>query len=132
MASIKELDSKIANLQIQANGIQQEISALKAERTAAIAAERATAIPNLIALITTLGLNATDLGLAKQPKTKNIGSTPKKFRDPVSGEEWSGRGAQPRWIQGKDKNMFLITAPDLKTDISPPVAPAKSLVKEPD
>jgi len=31
-----------------------------------------------------------------------------KYRDPVSGKEWSGRGLAPRWLQGRDKNAFLI------------------------
>ena len=31
-----------------------------------------------------------------------------KYRDSVSGKEWSGRGLQPKWMAGKDKNDFLI------------------------
>ncbi|WP_374729486.1 H-NS histone family protein [Caballeronia calidae] len=30
-----------------------------------------------------------------------------KYRDPVSGATWSGRGRVPRWIAGKDRNEFL-------------------------
>ena len=33
---------------------------------------------------------------------------PPKYRDPVSGATWSGRGREPRWIAGKDRNDFLI------------------------
>ncbi len=31
-----------------------------------------------------------------------------KYRDPVSGMEWSGRGMSPKWIGSRDKNDFLI------------------------
>lgn len=31
-----------------------------------------------------------------------------KFQDPVTGATWSGRGKEPLWIRGKDRNKFLI------------------------
>jgi DNA-binding protein H-NS len=31
-----------------------------------------------------------------------------KYRDPVSGALWSGRGKEPLWIRGKDRTKFLI------------------------
>ncbi|RQS43774.1 H-NS histone family protein [Burkholderia sp. Bp8986] len=31
-----------------------------------------------------------------------------KYRDPASGREWSGRGREPAWIAGKDRDAFLI------------------------
>ena len=31
-----------------------------------------------------------------------------KYRDPISGKEWSGRGLAPKWLQGKEKDKFLI------------------------
>jgi DNA-binding protein H-NS len=33
-----------------------------------------------------------------------------KYRDPVTGATWSGRGRAPRWIIGKDRDEFLVTA----------------------
>jgi DNA-binding protein H-NS len=30
-----------------------------------------------------------------------------KYRDPVSGATWSGRGRAPQWIAGKDREEFL-------------------------
>ncbi|MBT2792994.1 H-NS histone family protein [Paraburkholderia strydomiana] len=30
-----------------------------------------------------------------------------KYRDPVSGSTWSGRGRAPAWIAGKDRDEFL-------------------------
>ncbi len=31
-----------------------------------------------------------------------------KYRDPVSGSAWSGRGRAPAWTAGKDRNDFLV------------------------
>jgi DNA-binding protein H-NS len=31
-----------------------------------------------------------------------------KYRDPASGATWSGRGKEPVWIRGKDREQFLI------------------------
>ncbi|SAL81581.1 histone family protein nucleoid-structuring protein H-NS [Caballeronia arvi] len=30
-----------------------------------------------------------------------------KYRDPVSGATWSGRGRAPQWIVGQDRDRFL-------------------------
>lgn len=31
-----------------------------------------------------------------------------KYRDPATGQTWTGRGKAPKWIDGKDRNQFLI------------------------
>ncbi|MFM0046333.1 H-NS histone family protein [Paraburkholderia sediminicola] len=31
-----------------------------------------------------------------------------KYRDPATGQTWSGRGRPPAWIKGKDETQFLI------------------------
>lgn len=33
---------------------------------------------------------------------------PMKFKDPVSGALWSGRGKTPLWIKDKDREQYLI------------------------
>ncbi|WP_425428790.1 H-NS family nucleoid-associated regulatory protein [Caballeronia novacaledonica] len=43
-----------------------------------------------------------------------------KYRDPVSGLTWSGRGRTPGWIAGKDRNEFLIDRhPAARPDVQP-------------
>lgn len=43
-------------------------------------------------------------------KSKAFGSKAKaKYRDPATGNTWSGRGKPPLWIKGKNKDDFLIT-----------------------
>ncbi|MEN8517794.1 H-NS histone family protein [Burkholderia sp. RS02] len=39
-----------------------------------------------------------------------------KYRDPVSGQTWSGRGREPAWIAGKDRTAFRIDPAELPTD----------------
>ena len=33
---------------------------------------------------------------------------PPKYRDPATGQTWTGRGKPPRWIAGQDRERFLI------------------------
>ena len=33
---------------------------------------------------------------------------PMKYRDPASGQSWTGRGRAPKWLEGKKKEDFLI------------------------
>lgn len=35
-----------------------------------------------------------------------------KYRDPVTGTLWSGRGKEPLWIRGKDRAFFSIEDDD--------------------
>ena len=37
-----------------------------------------------------------------------IQSVAAKYRDPVTGQTWTGRGKAPKWIDGKDRNQFVI------------------------
>jgi DNA-binding protein H-NS len=80
------------------------------QETEMLERDRASELPALLAKIEELGLNASDLGLLKPKKNKNS-LTPtdgnKKYRNPVTGEEWSGRGGRPNWIRDKNKALFL-------------------------
>ena len=31
-----------------------------------------------------------------------------KYRDPATGQTWTGRGKAPKWIDGKDRAQFVI------------------------
>jgi len=73
--------------------------------------ELAEAISQVKGLITTFGLTQEDIFGASRgaKKVKAEGSkVAAKYRDPVSGKEWSGRGLAPKWLQGRDKSEFLI------------------------
>lgn len=48
--------------------------------------------------------NAKGVKLAKDASKK----VEPKYRDPVSGATWTGRGMTPKWAQGVDKATLLI------------------------
>jgi DNA-binding protein H-NS len=31
-----------------------------------------------------------------------------KYRDPATGQTWTGRGKAPKWIEGQDRTPFVI------------------------
>ena len=44
----------------------------------------------------------------KSKQTGIKGTVQAKYRDPDSGATWTGRGRAPRWLNGRDKEEFLI------------------------
>ena len=72
--------------------------------------ELAEAISQVKTLIATFGLTQEDIFGASRgaKKVKAEGSkVAAKYRDPVTGKEWSGRGLAPKWLQGREKSEFL-------------------------
>jgi len=78
-----------------------------AEKTAAVAEIKA--IADKVGLIVTI----SDVNFLKRKAGAKVGTKAKiKYRNPVTGEEWSGRGLQPKWIinfiaEGKDMQDYL-------------------------
>jgi DNA-binding protein H-NS len=73
--------------------------------------ELAEAISQVKGLISSFGLTQQDIfGSSRGTKKVKAEGTKvaAKYRDPVSGKEWSGRGLAPKWLQGRDKSEFLI------------------------
>ena len=67
--------------------------------------QRAAAIAQIKQMMAEHGLTLADLG-AKASKASHAGprkgsKVPVKFRDPASGNAWSGRGLQPKWLQAQ-------------------------------
>jgi DNA-binding protein H-NS len=86
---------KLADLLAQKATLEEQIAkAQKEERGAAIAQARA--------LIDEYGLSAAELGIGGARKTKPATAPRKvapKYRDKATGQTWSGRGLQPRWLK---------------------------------
>ena len=61
--------------------------------------ELAEVISQIKSEIAEYGLTAKDLGFS-MPATIKGRKVPAKFKDPVSGKTWSGRGRTPLWING--------------------------------
>lgn len=66
--------------------------------------EKAAAIAKVRALMAEYALTAKDLQLAATAKARGKGprtgaKVPVKYRDKATGDTWSGRGLQPRWLR---------------------------------
>ena len=62
--------------------------------------QRSAAIAQIKALMADHGLSAADLsGQPKKPRGKSGGKVAAKYRSKATGEAWSGRGLQPRWLK---------------------------------
>lgn len=81
----------------------------------AIATARKNEISNALAKVRELvaehGLTAQDIFPsrgAKAASSKAVSKVAAKYRDPVTGQTWTGRGKAPKWIEGRDRSPFVI------------------------
>ena len=98
MASYADLQAQISKLQAQANAARAE------EITAVVADIRAKMVE--------YGLTVADLNGGRSGTRRGATVAP-KYRNPETGETWTGRGKPPRWMAaqvaaGKTKEDFLI------------------------
>lgn len=89
-----------AELEAQIEKLQGELKIKRNE-------ELSTAIAQIKDLMSQHGITVDDLqGVTKKARKT---SPPKaKYRDPASGNEWSGRGRSPKWLDGKNKDDFAV------------------------
>lgn len=74
--------------------------------------KRAGALEQARELVTKYELTARELGVTAGRRGTRAAVAP-KYRDPVTGKTWTGRGKSPLWIaeaerQGKSRDSFLI------------------------
>lgn len=87
--------TKLQELLAKREALEREIEQTKRE-------ERADAIARVRALMAEYGLTLADLGgakPAKKPAGSPGGKVAPKYRDPATGQTWSGRGLQPNWLK---------------------------------
>lgn len=112
MSSYQELLAQKAALEKQTADLEKQLS--DARR-----AERASVIAQIKSLMAEHELTIADLGgkaaaAPKAPRSSQAGrKVPPKYRNPASGETWTGRGLQPKWVQaalaaGKKLEDFAI------------------------
>ena len=85
--------------------------ALEAQIAEVQKAEKSNAIAQVKALISDFQLNEQDIfGSAKRARASNTkgGVVAPKYKDPMTGATWTGRGKAPKWIDGKDRAQFVI------------------------
>lgn len=67
-------------------------------------AAAAQALDEVHALVAKFGFTAQQV-FPWKPTPKKAQA---KYRDPVTGATWSGRGREPKWIAGKDRGAFEV------------------------
>ncbi len=89
MSSLTELLAQKAELERQIAEKQRE--------------DRAEAIAKVRALMTEYGLTLADLGsrASAAPARRTLGKVAAKYRNPATGDTWSGRGLKPKWLQAE-------------------------------
>lgn len=101
MATLKELLAQREALEKQIEQTQKQ--------------DRSAAIEKVRAMMAEYGLTAAELrgrGAAKR-KSGSTGKVAAKYRNASTGESWSGRGLQPRWLKaalasGKELTDFSV------------------------
>lgn len=83
----------------------------KLHKEVALAREKevAQAIADIKQKVAEYDLTAEELGFATSKRTtarKTVSVA--KYRNPKTGETWSGRGRSPGWLAGKNRERFLI------------------------
>lgn len=107
-----------SELQQQIEEAEAKITALRQKLAEEKKGQRAEAIASAKSLIKEHGLTSTDLGFSGKVTLKASSNDKRavvapKFKDPVSGKTWTGRGKTPSWLAselaaGKSKQDFLI------------------------
>lgn len=87
---------------------QKQIAELQAKAEEARRTEVAGAKAQIQSLMKEFGLTVADLaGATKAPKAARK-PVEIKYKDQTTGDTWTGRGRAPKWLEGKDKNQYLV------------------------
>lgn len=71
--------------------------------------ELSGAIAQVRALVEEFGLTAQDIFTTGRARSSTSGTkVAPKYRDPATGQTWTGRGKAPKWIQDQDRAQFAI------------------------
>ena len=105
--------SNAAEIQNQINAAEAQIRQLREKLDAQKTEERRAAVSQAKALVQAHGITAGELGLSAgkgrgQPKSAKAAKPGKtrakvaaKYRDPATGNTWTGRGKTPNWLSAK-------------------------------
>ncbi|RKP46407.1 H-NS family nucleoid-associated regulatory protein [Trinickia fusca] len=94
MATYKQLTEQLAKVQAQMEAAREK--------------EVTATIEQIKQQIAEYGITAEELGFAaKRASASKSQGLPPKYRNPKTGQTWSGRGRVPAWI-GSRREKFLI------------------------
>lgn len=86
----------------QREALEKQIS--EARRT-----EMSGALSQVHALVEEFGLTSEDVFPTGRARSSTSGTkVAPKYRDPATGQTWTGRGKAPKWIQDQDRSKFAI------------------------
>ena len=74
----------------------------------AIAREKADGIAKAKVIIEQYKLTASDLFARRAGAKSTGGKVAPKYRNPATGETWTGRGQAPKGIEGRDRSSYMI------------------------
>lgn len=98
----------------------QELLARKRELDQTIEHMRRTestaALKTIHELIATFGFTAQQVFPYQAPEKKKVQA---KYYDPESGKSWTGRGKVPKWLEGKDRSVYEVAAPQVQQPRAP-------------
>jgi DNA-binding protein H-NS len=82
----------------------------KLHKEVAVARDREIkqAIAEIREKIAEYAITAEELGFSSKSAKAKKKPLPPKYRNPKTGETWSGRGRAPAWLNGKNRDRFLI------------------------
>lgn len=109
-AGVPGLDRRIADL-------RHELSLLEAEQRAQERQHRADVLRAMRELLLKHGFKPGELTGTRAVKNagKGTGKSGSEraqiaplYRDPATGATWSGRGTEPAWIKGRDRQAFKV------------------------
>jgi len=83
--------SNLKDLLAQRAALDEQISQTKDR-------ERSEAISKVKTLMSEYGLSVADLSF-RTPKPVKVSKVAAKYRNQATGETWSGRGLQPKWLK---------------------------------
>lgn len=91
----------------QREALEQAIASARAQ-------EISEAMTKVRELVAEFGLTVQDVfpsgrsGGRSGVKSSSVNKVAPKYRDPSTGQSWTGRGKAPKWIDGQDRSKFLI------------------------
>lgn len=99
-AGAPALERRIADL-------RHELSLLEAEQRAQERQHRAEVLRAMRELLLQHGFKPAELNGPRPSKSGRTQVAP-LYRDPSTGATWSGRGTEPTWIKGRDRQAFKV------------------------
>ena len=100
--------SNYADLLAQKIALEKQTADLERRLAEVRRSERAGVIAKVKALLAEHGLTTADLGgVSGGGKKSSLASDSKvapKYRNPVTGDTWTGRGLKPKWVQAAIAN----------------------------